>query len=194
MTEFLTILHESSAKLNVQRSQFYSHVFEVESVSQAKEKIKTLSKSYNDATHVCWALRIIEKELVEMSSDGGEPSGTAGFPILTVLRENNLVNLCCIVVRYFGGVKLGVRGLIDAYSQATRLVLENTSMVKLTKVFEHTFTCKYEQIGQVLGIIKKYNGKIQKIEQNELVIIKAFLSNRVNEFNPQVAEKLVKLI
>lgn len=194
MTELLTILHESSAKLNVQRSQFYSHVFEAKSISQAKEKIKTFSKSYNDATHICWALRIIEKELVEMSSDGGEPNGTAGFPILTVLRENNLVNLCCIVVRYFGGVKLGVRGLIDAYSQATRLALENTSMVKLTKVFEHTFTCRYEQIGQVLGIIKKFNGKIEKIEQNELVIIKALLADRVSEFNPQVTEKLVKLI
>lgn len=194
MKEFFTILKESSAKLNVQRSQFYSHVFEIESLSHAKERLKDLSKFYSDATHLCWALRLLEKEIVELSSDGGEPSGTAGFPILNILREKNLVNLCCVVVRYFGGVKLGIRGLIDAYSRAARLALENTQTVKLTRVFEHTFTCKYEEIGQLLTVIRKHSGKIEKIDQGEMITVKALLKDRIDEFAPQVAEKLVKLI
>lgn len=192
--ELFTILQETCAKLNVQRSQFYSHLFEIENISHAKERLKTFSKSYTDATHICWALRVVEKELVELSSDGGEPSGTAGFPILNVLREKNLVNLCCVVVRYFGGIKLGIRGLIDAYSQAARLALERTRIVKVTKVFEHTFTCRYDEIGQLLTVIRKHNGKIEKIEQDELVTVKALLNDRVDEFQPQVVEKLVKLI
>ncbi len=194
MTGFLTILHESHAKLNVQRSQFYSHVFEVNDLSQAKERIRSFSKLYNDATHLCWALRLFEKELIELSSDGGEPSGTAGFPILNVLREENLVNLCCVVVRYFGGVKLGIRGLIDAYSQAARLALENTKLVRVEKLFEHVFECRYEELGELLGFIKKSGGKIEKIEHGNLVTVKALIPQKLNEFHPVVTEKLVKIV
>ena len=196
MNELLTIQQEASAKLNIQRSQFYSHVFEVNSVQQAKEKIKAFSKSYNNATHVCWALRVIEKDLIELYSDGGEPSSSAGFPILTVLRENNLVNLCCVVARYFGGVKLGIRGLIDAYSQATRLALKNTKIVKVVKLFEHIFVCRHDQIGELVSMIKKHGGKIEKIEQAEqsMVTIRALISQRIDDFCPQVSEKLVKVL
>ncbi|MEJ5228953.1 MAG: YigZ family protein [Pseudothermotoga sp.] len=194
MKQSFGILKDSTAKLNVQRSKFYSHVFEVDTLIQAKEKIKELSKSYNDATHVCWALRVLEKELIELCSDGGEPKGTAGFPILNVLRENDLINVCCVVIRYFGGVKLGVRGLIDAYSEAARLAVQNAEIVPLVKVFEHTFQCKYDQLGEVIGIIKQADGKIERIDQGEIVKVQALLSEKVEQFNPQIVEKLVKLL
>lgn len=194
MTDFSAIAHESFAELNVQRSRFYSHVFEIDSVSQAREKIKALSRSYSDATHLCWALRVIETELIELSSDGGEPSGTAGFPILNVLRENNLVNLCCVVIRYFGGVKLGIRGLIDAYSQAARLALAKTEIVEIKRVFEHVFECKYGELGTLLGMIRKLGGKIEKIEQSDRVIVRALLPQKIDQFHAQVREKLVKMI
>lgn len=194
MKQSFGILKDSTAKLNVQRSKFYSHVFEVDTLIQTKEKIKELSKSYNDATHVCWALRVLEKELIELCSDGGEPKGTAGFPILNVLKENDLINVCCVVIRYFGGVKLGVRGLIDAYSEAARLAVQNAEIVPLVKVFEHTFQCKYDQLGEVIGIIKQADGKIERIDQGEIVKVQALLSEKVDQFNPQIVEKLVKLL
>ncbi|MGJ8455016.1 IMPACT family protein [Pseudothermotoga sp. U03pept] len=188
------ILEESTAKLNVQRSQFYSHIFEIDTVMQAKEKIKRLSKSYSDATHLCWALRVLEKELVELCSDGGEPKGTAGFPILNVLKEHDLINVCCVVIRYFGGVKLGVRGLIDAYSEAARLAVRSVKIVPLTKLFEHTFFCKYDQLGEVLRIIRQADGKIERIEQGEIVTVQALLNEKIERFDPQIVEKLVKML
>ena len=114
------------------KSKFISNIIYVNSIHEAEEKLKQIKKKYYDAKHNCYAYRIMEGEnILERSSDDGEPSGTAGKPILDVLTKHNLNFVLAIVVRYFGGIKLGAGGLIRAYSKCISSCLNNTELTKL---------------------------------------------------------------
>lgn len=99
----------------INKSKFISFAYPVTSDNECKNILKGLGKEYSDATHICYAY-ILKSPNLEKCSDNGEPSGTAGKPILEVLKKKNLVNVLCVVIRYFGGKKLGAGGLIRAYS------------------------------------------------------------------------------
>ncbi|MFN3692382.1 MAG: IMPACT family protein, partial [Fervidobacterium sp.] len=115
----------------------------VESEKKAKEFVSLISKKYQNATHNCPAYRILDNsKLIEFSSDAGEPSGTAGLPMLNTLRKNELINVAVVVTRYFGGVKLGVRGLIDAYSQAVQKTIEKARELNSIKVKKRAYKQK----------------------------------------------------
>lgn len=140
---FKTIKGILEEKINIERSIFIATISYVESESEAKEFISKIAKKYQDATHNCPAYRVLEKgNIVEFSSDAGEPSGTAGLPILNTLRKNELLNVAVVVTRYFGGVKLGVRGLIDAYSQATQMVIDKAIETKSIQVKKRAYKQK----------------------------------------------------
>lgn len=122
MEEFNTIEEKAqiTAEVVEKKSKFISNIFYISSISEAEEAIKKTKKKYYDAKHNCIAYRVIENgKLVERSSDDGEPSGTAGAPMLSILQKNNLCNILVIVTRYFGGILLGTGGLVSCYSQAT---------------------------------------------------------------------------
>ena len=103
--------------LEINKSKFYSFIYEVQTVEQVEKVLTELRAEYKMATHICYAY-ILSSPNVEKRSDDGEPSGTAGLPILTILKRKKLTNALAVVVRYFGGKKLGAGGLIRAYTHA----------------------------------------------------------------------------
>ena len=117
MEEFVTIKDNVQFELVEKKSRFIANLFYVESTQEAENIIKDIRKKYYDAKHNCIAYRIIDNgRIVEKASDDGEPSGTAGAPMLNILQKNNLANVLIIVTRYFGGILLGTGGLVRAYS------------------------------------------------------------------------------
>lgn len=131
MNEFITIKESVKVEIVEKKSKFIANLFYAESISEAEEIIKKMKKEYFDARHNCIAYRIIEEEtIIEKSSDDGEPSGTAGAPMLNILQKNNLCNVVIIVTRYFGGILLGTGGLVRAYSEALKKALEKAILIK----------------------------------------------------------------
>ena len=127
---YQTIEKESRAELVIERSRFIAHSFPVKRVEEARNQIGALRLLYPDATHCCYAWRLGSDPVLEFATDAGEPRGTAGRPILGAIRHRDLTNLLIAVNRYYGGKKLGVRGLINAYGQAAQLVLESSGVVE----------------------------------------------------------------
>ena len=120
MASYLTIAGLSTAVYREKMSRFMAFAMPVSSVDEAKEAIALYANEYHDARHVCWAYMVGADRTTYLSSDNGEPSGTAGKPILGQINSFSLTNILIIVVRYFGGIKLGTSGLIAAYREAAR--------------------------------------------------------------------------
>lgn len=119
-------------------SKFIGYLFPVNSVEEFKKELQKITSTYPDATHHCYAWRVNPNNIREFSQDDGEPGGTAGLPILNQLKSYEAVNCGCVVVRYYGGTKLGKSGLIDAYGNSARLCLEKAALLTLipTRNFE----------------------------------------------------------
>lgn len=131
MKEFYTIEENVNAEIVEKKSKFIANLIYVETVEEAENTVKAIKKKYFDARHNCVAYRIVEnKNIIEKSSDDGEPSGTAGAPMLNILQKNNLANVLVVVTRYFGGVLLGTGGLVRAYSDSLQKAIENSKKIK----------------------------------------------------------------
>lgn len=131
MQEFITIEENVQAQITEKKSKFIANLVYVESVEEAEEQIKLIKKKYFDAKHNCIAYRVIvDGKLVERASDDGEPSGTAGGPMLNILQKNKLANVLIVVTRYFGGILLGTGGLVRAYSDSLQKAIEESKKIK----------------------------------------------------------------
>lgn len=138
MEKFITIEKNTLSEFIEKKSKFIGNLFYVESLDEAEEIIKQTKKKYFDAKHNCIAYRVIENgQIIEKFSDDGEPSGTAGAPMLNILQKNNLVNVLIIVTRYFGGILLGTGGLVRAYQNSLLLAIEKSN--KITKYLGYAF-------------------------------------------------------
>ncbi len=126
----------------INKSRFISYLFSVETSFEAKEILKNIRKEYNDATHVCYAY-IVNNET--HSNDDGEPKGTAGVPILEVLKKNDITNTLCIVIRYFGGIKLGAGGVLRAYVQSSVKVIENSLFACERVIYKYNISLPYDK-------------------------------------------------
>ena len=145
MNEFITIQEDVVSEFVEKKSKFIGNLFYVESTEKAEELIKQTRKKYFDARHNCIAYRVMEDgQIVERFSDDGEPSGTAGSPMLNILQKNNLVNVLIIVTRYFGGILLGTGGLVRAYQNSLLLAIEKSA--KVTKC-----------LGEILEVTLEYS-------------------------------------
>lgn len=168
MTEedfYFTVTQETEVKLNISRSVFIAIVKEAKSAQEARAFFKEKNVSYADATHYCSAFRVRqEKEIIEFYSDGGEPAGSAGKPILEVLSKNNLTDTALIVIRYFGGKKLGLRGLREAYASAAALAVEKAGMKRCLAGKEYAIFCNYIHIKELENIFQRLH--IIKLEEN----------------------------
>lgn len=146
MNEFITIKKDEMAEIVEKKSKFIANIVKIETQKEAEEKIKEIKKKYYDAKHNCIAYRVYELEnLIEKSSDDGEPSGTAGGPMLNILRNQELGNILVVVTRYFGGILLGTGGLVRAYSEATLEALKKAEKVKRVLGIEIQVNLKYSQ-------------------------------------------------
>jgi uncharacterized YigZ family protein len=145
-------IEKTREKVTIQRSIFISTAEHAENIDKAKSFISAVSKEFNAANHNCWAYKIGEFELC---SDSGEPSGTAGKPILNAIKSSNLDRIVVVVTRYFGGIKLGTRGLIDAYGYATKIVIENAAKKRFLEGRIVEIQCKYDEFDKVRYKFKK---------------------------------------
>ncbi|MEM6807248.1 MAG: YigZ family protein, partial [Bacteroidota bacterium] len=126
-------------------SKFYAHAYPVETQAELEQRIQELKKKYHDARHHCYAYRLGIKADKSFSNDDGEPSHSAGTPILSAIRSAEMSNILIVVVRYFGGTKLGIRGLIDAYGTAAKEALEQAESYPMIPMIRFTLKFSYEQ-------------------------------------------------
>ena len=137
--EYKTIKERNSAEIVEKKSKFIANIFYIENKEEAEQIILNTKKEYYDARHNCFAYSFYDEKSMQIysrSSDDGEPSGTAGVPILSVINGNNLVNVLIIVTRYFGGILLGTGGLVRAYKEAAEKVVLNSKMYKIVEGYE----------------------------------------------------------
>lgn len=157
MARFLTIARSGEAVFREKMSRFLSFAIPVRSPEEAREAIALYSNEYHDARHVCWAYMTGADRTTWLSSDNGEPSGTAGKPILGQINSLGLTDVVVIVVRYFGGIKLGTSGLIAAYREAARLALEDAGSVEGREMTSLTVTFPYLAMNPVMTLVKSYS-------------------------------------
>jgi uncharacterized YigZ family protein len=154
LAKFFTIGREGEGVYREKMSRFLAFALPATSVDEAKECIALYANKYHDARHVCWAYMIGADRLTYLSSDNGEPSGTAGKPILGQINSLGLTNVVVIVVRYFGGIKLGTSGLIVAYREAARLALEDAGTVEGREMTTMSVTFPYLAMNDVMKLVK----------------------------------------
>ncbi|WP_125587719.1 YigZ family protein [Companilactobacillus jidongensis] len=130
MQNYKTIAKSGSFEKDIKKSRFIAHIAQTFSENEANEFIQQIRDQESSATHNCTAFIVLENVEIERMSDDGEPSGTAGSPILNVLQQNNLKNVTAVVTRYFGGIKLGAGGLIRAYSSTTADAIKEIGLVE----------------------------------------------------------------
>ena len=147
MKEFYTISKNETTEIIEKKSKFIADIYPVKNVEEAENKIKEIKKKYYDAKHHCIAYRIVEEDrIIEKSSDDGEPSGTAGAPMLNILQGSNLCNIIVIVTRYFGGILLGTGGLVRAYSDATKKAIQKSELLFQKDGFEIELETDYSNL------------------------------------------------
>ena len=155
-----TIIATSQGLYKEKMSKFISFAVPVQSAAEAKEVVKQYQKEYFDARHVCWAYMIGATRTEFLSNDNGEPSGTAGKPILGQINSFGLTNIVIVVVRYFGGIKLGTSGLIVAYREAAADAINNAQIIECHEQTVISFTFDYLAMNDVLKVIKGVDLKI----------------------------------
>ncbi len=154
MAKFLTIPKTGEGIYREKMSRFLAFALPVSSVDDARECIALYANEYHDARHVCWAYMIGADRLTFLSSDNGEPSGTAGKPILGQINSLGRTNVVVIVVRYFGGIKLGTSGLIVAYREAARMALDDAGVVEGREMTTLSVTFPYLAMNDVMRVVK----------------------------------------
>jgi len=161
-------------------SKFYTFLYKISSINEIKLNLNNLKAQYPDASHICYAYRLFdgftildEINISEYSTDAGEPRGSAGPPILKILKKNNLINSVVFVVRYFGGKKLGIPGLIEAYSKSTEIVINYNELINWYPIISIELTYPYSLDSLIKNLINKFNAKIKKqlFQDNILSII-----------------------
>ena len=157
---FRTIKNISKSIYTEKRSKFLAFAIPVESVEEVKTIVSEYQKEYYDARHVCYAYMLGSERLEFRANDNGEPSGTAGKPILGQINSNELTNILVIVVRYFGGIKLGTSGLIVAYRQAAADAIAEAEVVEKTVDEDISFIFEYPFLNDVMRIVKEENPQI----------------------------------
>lgn len=154
------------------KSKFIANIFYIENREEAEEKLKQIKKKYYDAKHNCYAYRVLENDnIIERSSDDGEPSGTAGMPILDILRGQDIVNCIIVVTRYFGGILLGTGGLVRAYLDASKNALDELKLLQIEEGYKIELVLDYKNFELFSYYCKKNNINVVKKEYGENIKI-----------------------
>ena len=152
--EFRTIKKDGQVQEEIKKSRFICHIKRVTTEDEAREFINTIKKEHYKATHNCSAFILGERSEMKRSSDDGEPSGTAGVPMLGVLENHQLTNVCAVVTRYFGGIKLGAGGLIRAYAGSVALAVKEIGSVHIKEQLGLRLTLSYSQYQELPNFLK----------------------------------------
>lgn len=157
---YFTIEQPAFAEFKDRGSKFIAFAYPIETTDDAKKALQALKKEHGKANHFCFAYRIGTDGTVYRSSDDGEPSGSAGKPILGQLDSKGVTNTLVVVVRYFGGTLLGVPGLINAYKTSAALVLQVTPIIKKEILLKYEIDFDYTQLNDIMILLKQSNCEI----------------------------------
>ena len=155
--EFRTIKEDGQVQEEIKKSRFICHAKRVYSEEEARDFITAIKKEHYKATHNCSAFIIGERSEIKRTSDDGEPSGTAGVPMLGVLENHNLTNVCVVVTRYFGGIKLGAGGLIRAYAGSVALAVKEIGIIEIKEQVGIAIQMSYAQYQEYSNFLKEHD-------------------------------------
>lgn len=189
LASYYTVKDLGEHEIVIQKSRFIAHIGRAETEEEAQEFIQSIKKKHWDATHNCSAYLIGEKDEIQKANDDGEPSGTAGVPILEVLKKKHLKDTVVVITRYFGGIKLGAGGLIRAYGKATSEGISATGIVerKLMRIM-HT-TVDYTWLGKLENELRSSIYSIKEIHYLDKVEIETFVEEGdIEQFNNYMIE------
>jgi len=160
MSGLSSLAAPAEAEIKIQRSRFIAWVHPAEDASEARDLVTGRSRLFTDATHNCFAYVTGWQRETQYFSDAGEPSGTAGKPILNALLSTGLTNVTAVVTRYYGGIKLGVRGLIDAYGQAVLAVVNGAELIPAVPVTRYVVATDYALAEIVIHLAREMRGRL----------------------------------
>ena len=182
MKNFKTIENDATAIVEEKRSKFIANIFKINSVEEAENKLQEVKKKYYDARHNCFAY-IVEDEgiLKKKFSDDGEPSGTAGSPILNVIEKNELCNVLIVVTRYFGGILLGAGGLVRAYTESAAKAVNETNILEKEEGYEVEIVINYQDLDKFKYYCNQNKIKIVDIKYLENIICRIEVTKEEKE-------------
>lgn len=187
---YLTIQDKREGIYTEKRSKFLAFAHPVETIDEIKDLLTDYKKKYYDARHVCYAYMLGPERTDFRANDDGEPSSTAGKPILGQINSRELTNILVVVIRYFGGVKLGTSGLIVAYREAAAEALSAATVIEKTIEETVTFTFPYVMMNSVMRVVKELNPRIVEQKYDETCIITLAIKRSMA---PMLEERLNKL-
>lgn len=187
-----TIKNNTHNEIIIKNSKFICYLYKIKDINDINNYLNNIKSIEEDATHYCYAYILND---TKKSSDDGEPSGTAGFPILKVLENNNLNNILAIVIRYFGGIKLGAGGLVRAYTKSVTNTLSIDNIINLTKGYNIDIEFNYNQIKDIDYLLKDItiNNKIfdNTIKYNIDIPIEFIDIIKLNNINYQINKDIL---
>ena len=181
---YITVSEQAGDEIVIQKSRFIGYVCPCSSEEEAIQFIRTIREMHREARHHCFAYIIGMNSGIIRYSDDGEPNGTAGLPILNVLKNEKIVNCCVVVVRYFGGVLLGTGGLSRAYSQGCKIALDAAGLVQMELSSETRCLVSYSLWNTVQFVLQKMNVKIHDVIYHDKV--EFLLDTRTKDFENTV--------
>ena len=193
MTEYYIPTREGLGELTEKRSRFIGHVWRVSSEEEARERIEATKKKHYDARHNCWCY--IVKDGTTRYSDDGEPQGTAGQPMLNVFQREGVVNVCCVVTRYFGGILLGAGGLVRAYTQSAKDALDAAGISVVRRWVAMEVPCPYAWFEQARREVEAFSGVVEQVDYGADVVLSALLpEERAGAFAARMLDASAGLI
>ena len=187
MSEYFIPAGDGEAEFTEKRSSFLGHVRMVETEDEAKTFVAEMKKKYYDARHNCWCYII--KDGAVRYSDDGEPQGTAGIPMLEVLKREGVTNVVCVVTRYFGGVLLGTGGLLRAYTKSAKDALDAAGISVVRRWIKAELPCTYSLLERLKLECTAANGLVSDVEYSTDVCLKLLLpEDGVEDFSRRVAD------
>lgn len=189
MSNYKSIHKEGRDEIIINRSRFIGTACPVETEEEALEFIDKIKKEFKDATHNVYAYVIGENSNIQRFSDDGEPSGTAGMPVLNVIKQENIKNAAVVVTRYFGGVLLGAGGLVRAYTKSSKIALESGIIVDKKLFYDVLFKLDYTLLGKMDNELLKNNVIVRDKEYEEQVLFKLIVEKEnLDKINALVGE------
>lgn len=173
---YYTVKNNGKHEILIQKSRFIAHIARTESEAGAQSFVNSIKKKHYNATHNCFAYLIGVNDELQKANDDGEPSGTAGIPILEVLKRRKLKNITVVVTRYFGGTKLGAGGLIRAYSQATSEGIDAVGIVERKQMRAMITTIDYTYLGKIENALRSSAYKLKNVQYKERVAIETYVA------------------
>lgn len=189
MESYHTIKENGNFEIEIKKSRFICHLKRTDNEDEAREFIDQIKKEHWKATHNCSAYTIGMNDEIQRAHDDGEPSGTAGVPMLEILKKRELKNVTAVVTRYFGGTKLGAGGLIHAYSGSVNDAIRDLGVVKRQLLQAIDLTVSYPLSGQVENLLRESDFLLNDIEYTENVTFKCFVEpDQLESFQEQATE------